>query len=1105
MPVFEVERNGRTFEVDAPTAQAAVEGVKRLGSQTSSSPSNVGGLPENASLVDFAAQSFQVANAEVPQAPADPNTPEGFAQLRARANQQLMDAQPEPPAPPQFGDSLKPIFGGHNPIAETYGAVIDPFIPTAPRSEGERSRAEWLNQRGYGERAADTAAFVASMPVRIATQGHYGAGDALSAIGFPNAGQSVSNAEGDFARANAPQLEAIQTVGDAALGAFGANAQPFPRTPGRSNPRALRAGATERAQSAASDLMSFENAEVPVFSPAFGSTMTQATAKGLSDTFGVGAPLQDALESSYRGVRDAAQRVAEGFGEARTAKEVGDAVGAGIERFKDWRSTDMVEDSVARLPDNRLSEIISAPTSSTSVKTKQGALYERAWRQIPEEMRAGRSVEGLTRVMGSPEQTRNVLSAIHDRHRRMTLQSGTNAAPDAATRPIQGGGLLARMTDALMHPRWTANLQTLRDMRSEFRRLASGMADTEKNVLKHSDIDRVQSAITHDMIALLQRNADAYRQQGTTGALRTAEGFERSIREFRRADRFTRLSMERLDSVERLFKAESSEALARNITTAALAGGKGNTELLRSMHRILRPDELGEVAAGVLSEMGRPTGSARGLVQELGFSVESFTTRWNNMTPEARGLLFGHQHAKALNDLVAVSRRLANVESFANRSNTFRSGGNALGIAATVGTAVSGGFGGLAYLAGAVGSTYGLSYLLSRPAYARWATRYLQLKAATDRGAKASARTALVRHVGELAKAARNDPALASIIASVATQERIPLNEVSDLISGSDIAGGQGAAGPRAELRSYTPSPSENAAFYTRQGAEALGIPSSQAERIGSGAGALVNAFTPADDIADALETGSAASAAAAGLSFIPGFRGGKKAVEVALTKVRKELAELEAEAARLFGEARTARIMGPNPVPDIPGREIPTDTLLQSAERQKQKLQEAIEGRRSELAARPQSPTSVPATTSDQQRALERSIDGNPFVQAIPGRQGFPKKEEQKKLVREFFESGETLPAAPWGRDAVSDVKHALASAHARGKAVSAQDASAIENAAKKASKAADEARELQLFAEASPNGTKELSARLAKAETEAKHWEQQYNMLWRKLFGED
>jgi hypothetical protein len=47
-----------------------------------------------------------------------------------------------------------------------------------------------------------------------------------------------------------------------------------------------------------------------------------------------------------------------------------------------------------------------------------------------------------------------------------------------------------------------------------------------------------------------------------------------------------------------------------------------------------------------------------------------------------------------------------------------------------------------------------------------------------------------------------------------------------------------------------------------------------------------------------------------------------------------------------------------------------------------------------------------------------------------VPGRQGFPKKSEQKSLVKKFFEEGGELPAQPWGRDMPSAAKAAMAKA---------------------------------------------------------------------------
>lgn len=710
---------------------------------------NVGGLPEDASPLDFARESLKVTQA-TEQAmsfpPKSRDQPSFWQSLLEMERNNLLAARQRTDPSVYDGDkSLRKKLGVIVPEASDLGLV-------PPNS--------YVNEQNQLVQVDPKTQVVLIDP----------------ATGHPTVYERNRDAQGtdvteepmwkSLARVIAPGL-VVNPVVNAPSKAANTVAQ-----------TARRATAAEKAQQATSDLMSFERADVPVFAPAFGGSPTQATAKGLSDTFAIGAPLQNAMEDSYRGAQAASQRLAAKFGEARTAKEVGDSVSEGISRFKDARPADVVEDGVRKLSDQRLSEIIASPTSATSLKTKQSALYERAWRFIPEEMQKGKAVEGSSRVMQSPKATREVLEEIQGRHRRMTLQSGTNAAPDAATRPIQGGGLLSRMIEAMMNPRWTANLQTLRDIRSEFRRLASGMADTEKNVLKASDIDRVQSALTQDMISLMQRNAEAYR---AAGDLKTAAGFEKAMREFRLADLYTRRSMERMETIERLFKAESSEALFRNISSAALAGGKGNLETLKVLHRTLRPAERGEVAAGVIAEMGRPAGSARGLVQDIGFSVESFMTRWNNMTPEAKTILFGHEHVQAVNDFVAVARRLANVESFANRSNTFRSGGNVLGIAATVGTAVAGGPAGLAYLVGALGGSYGLSVLLSRPTYAKWATKYLALKARAAKGPKAiRANPALSAHVARLGQMAQHEPELIAVHNAIATEDGIVEGRRSD-------------------------------------------------------------------------------------------------------------------------------------------------------------------------------------------------------------------------------------------------------------------------------------------------------------------------------------
>ncbi|MFA5952251.1 MAG: hypothetical protein WC807_18440 [Hyphomicrobium sp.] len=528
--------------------------------------------------------------------------------------------------------------------------------------------------------------------------------------------------------------------------------------------------ATRNAQAAneiEQDAAAFDRLGVRPFGPAFSSGPVGAAAKQVTELPFVGGPTRQALTESIEGTRDASRAVAGRYGTSTTAQEAGNVAQQGLERFKDARPADVLDDAARNLSPDQLSRTIAAPARETSLKSKQAALYERAWRLIPQEMQRGRAVQGQARVMGNPQNTRRVIEGIVQRNMRMTNQAqAAREGSDAVANPVRGG-LLGRIIEAVRTPQWTANLQTLRDMRSDFRRLASGMSDTERNTLKLSDLDAIQSGITEDMIALLQRNAESYRAAGDTA---TAAGFERSIREFRRADQFTRLSKERLESIERLFRAESSEALARNITQAALAGGRGNEQLLATLRRTLRSDEMGEVAASIISEMGRPVGSARGETQRIGFSVNSFLTKWQNMSDRSKALLFDGEHRAALDDLLRVVSRNANVEALGNSSRTL-SNATGIGSIGAAGALVTQGAGAMVSGLGTAGALAGASFLFSRPSYVRWVTRYLRAKEAARRPQGGGRVTAALNELGRMAV---SDPDLVPILQSLVSGQTAP-------------------------------------------------------------------------------------------------------------------------------------------------------------------------------------------------------------------------------------------------------------------------------------------------------------------------------------------
>lgn len=692
---------------------------------------------------------------------ANPQLPPGFQLMPT------VQRHGEPQIPPGFS-----LIEDMSPEDLSVPGVPGDPAYEARQAEFERrnkaslaSEKNWVSSRDPMTRVADTASFIASAPVRAFTRGEYGAGDLLSGVGLSRAGGAVAGSERDFVRANPDIIQKLGAAGEIAAGI------PALNTMGRFAPRGAQGpvspntqAAVMRAAEATEDLGAARRLNVDVPGFAFNDGPVASVAKQLSETPLVGAPARRAIENGITGTARAADDVAGAYGDVRTPQQIGQVAETGLTRFRDARPVDVLDSSARALPDEELSAVVRAPARDTSLKSKQSVLYERAWRQIPEQMREGRAVEGDARVMANPKATRQLLQNITDRNLRMVNQAQAGRDGKQVAYPVTGGLLGRIVRDIIESPTQTMSLQTLRDMRSEIRRLASGMPDTEKNTLRSSDLERLQGAITQDMVGLLERNAQRAAQSGN-GEL--ANSFLRSINMFKRADRFTALSMQRLDTVEKMFNAPNAEALARNITQAALTKGRGNLEALRTMRRTLQGDEMSAISSGIIRELGSPVGSARGVSQQANFSVSSFMTRWQNMAPEARNLLFDGPHRAALDDLVRVTNRLANVEALANTS---RSGTNSLNVGsllATGGAVLSGAADVMTAGLGAAGTGFAASVLMSRPEYTRWMVKYVQLRA---RGSAAMERqgSAIADHIRALAMMADDDPQLEQVVTELA-------------------------------------------------------------------------------------------------------------------------------------------------------------------------------------------------------------------------------------------------------------------------------------------------------------------------------------------------
>lgn len=775
----------------------------------------------------------------------------------------------------------------------------------------------------------------------------------------------------------------------------------------------------ERAAKATEDLAAFDRSGVPVYAPAFSDGPGRGLAKSLADTPFVGKPLANAADASAKATAGRVDDIAGRFGTKPNEQQAGVTVREGIERFKDARPTDVVEDGIKELPDRDLSQIILAPSAETSFKTKQGALYERAWRLIPEEMQKGKSVEGQSRFMSAPSEARAVLDDIAARNTRMVNKSDGEAPPIAS-------GQLGRMIEAIRNKSWRANLQTLRDMRSEVRRLASGMADTEKNVLKTSDLDRIQAAITRDMIGQLKRNADEYL---AAGKLDEAGKIERAIKEFSRADQYTRLSIERMEKIERLFNADTGEALARNITNAALGGGRGNIEMLQTLAKTLRPDEMGEVRSMIFSKLGRPVGSARGSAEEMAFSPNTFTTSWNKMSPEAKALLFDGEHRKAIDDIVTVANRLSNVDAMGNVSRSGTHAINVGGVFALLGSVATGS---VAPVAGAAAGSWGLAYLLSRPAYAKWTAQYLKLKSQTASAPKAID-AALAVQVNRLAQMAHSDPQLQQIVQQLRNsgagevgvgqrpdEQRQIEQERPAPGKGEGNQGSNNGAAPN-----HPPINSDGSVLkegpkptFRDKAADFLGsIHGGDATHKNTNYTAIdalsmfppIGAVVGIDEARHMSEDGSPVAAAGLGiLSLLPGGGGAKKGAEKALGAVAREIEELAPRYRQLFGKD----FMAPKARPGTPA-----DEVLKGEMQTLDELRSAVTSKEAALAKMPDVPSTpkIRDVTGERDEML-RALEENPTTKAIPGRQGIPSIKEQKGLIQDFYKDGNKLPDRPWG-----------------------------------------------------------------------------------------
>jgi len=594
------------------------------------------------------------------------------------------------------------------------------------------------------------------------------------------------------------------------------------RTPGMAGTAAGAQLAAQRAADAARDIESFERLGVRKPPIAFSEGPVAATGQMVSRIPYLGAPIHRSLTEAVAGAAEAARNISGEMAPAASAERAGQTLQQGLDRFRTagvrelepgvlsqqgiearapvqprpfmsagaleraqqagpireelgggfaqtnrsvqvpaarpLDQTLMARRGAEDLSDAELARLIRAPAQDTSFAARSEALYEKAWRSVPSFMRIDESANP-TRLAAT--NTRAALGQVDRAIANQIAGQGTIS-----------GDLAARIRNPSAH----FSLDDLRAVRTEVGRALSNFSPYQAT-LDRGQLRSLYAALSRDIEIGLQDIANrAYLRTRVSNnrpdyvAPEVALRADQALRDFRTADRYFRQGIDRMDRFAKVAGMDNPQAAAGMLMRSALDGTKGNMGMLRSAMAALRPEERRQFSALMLDEMGKPTPSARGIVEQVGFSPTSFMTRWNRLDPGAKELLFGGEFRQAMDDLTRVASRLSNQEALANTSRSGTDIINFLMMAGGGALFMSKQFGALAALAG---PTAAFSFLMSRPAYVRWIAQYARLRAATLRAPVSDAAPRALVLVNQLHRMALKDPSLLPAYRAVAAEHGI--------------------------------------------------------------------------------------------------------------------------------------------------------------------------------------------------------------------------------------------------------------------------------------------------------------------------------------------
>lgn len=392
-------------------------------------------------------------------------------------------------------------------------------------------------------------------------------------------------------------------------------------------------------------------------------------------------------------------REALGGGTAQTAR------GVTVPAARSLNQTITARRGVDDLSDAELARLVRVPAAQSSFATRQEVLYEHAHRQLPRQFRIN---ETANPQLLQATNTRNAFREIERAEERAGIRGGLVGG--------RLGGMAARVET-------NTTLASLRAMRTEIGRQLSnfGMYDTR---LDRTQLKQLYGAVSRDIEIAYQDLANRAYIATRAGHNRpdrvpsvTAQAADRALYEFRRADRFTRMGMERMDRFARMVGADNPQDAVRMLGRF-LRENTGNAQAVRAIRDALRPEEWQALVGHVVERLGK--GRAGAQEAEAVWNPANFATDWNKLkgSPAAQAFFRGlpSETRQALDDLARAAERMKYYETTRNYSGTAYSG---IPVVTAMGAVYSGGVGALVGLIGQVGGAVMLGRFLTGPRYLR--------------------------------------------------------------------------------------------------------------------------------------------------------------------------------------------------------------------------------------------------------------------------------------------------------------------------------------------------------------------------------------------------